>query len=46
MKVLHELDFDFFHWQKSWWGLWGLSPTSEGGEQFRRKTLTVEIKLS
>ena len=34
-----------YHWRKSWWGCWGLSPTSEGGEQFSRKTLKIRITI-
>ena len=39
--ILEELS----HWRKSNRGGWGLSPTSEGGKQFRRKTLTMGITL-
>ena len=33
------------HWRKSNRDRWGYSTTSEGGEQFRRKTLTMGITL-
>ena len=33
------------HWRKSNRGWWGLSPTSEEGEQFSRKTLTIRITI-
>ena len=39
------MDIDCHHWRKSNRGRWGLSPTSEGGKQFRRKTLTMGITL-
>ena len=39
------IDTGITHWRKSNRGRWGLSPTSEGGEQFSRKTLTIRITI-